>query len=227
MTCYIIEDEPLAIDLLREYIGQVDSLDLLGHERNPVLGLKAVQELVPDVLFLDINMPKLSGLELAEHLPSTTALVFTTAYEEHALQGYELNAVDYLLKPFHLSRFIKCVAKLKVFTSTSRTEKPPQNLLIKDGHKQHRVDSNDLRYVKADQGYLEFIFTNTRLVVLGTLREEETRLKPYGFLRIHKSYVVNVNRITSFATNHVKVDGENLPIGRSFKAEVKQALAKT
>ncbi len=221
MTCYILEDEPLALENLMDYIEQLPSLEVVGFQRDPVLAIDEINRLKPNVLFLDINMPKLNGLEVLDNLIAQPLVVFTTAYDEYALTSYQYEAVDYLLKPFRLSRLVTCIQKLeKRLLINERQEPVDENIILRDGRKHHVVKKSELIYVKSDRDYLEYHLTNRLIVAIGTLRKEEERLKEKGFLRVHHSYLVNLSAMKHFTPKSINVGEVEIPIGRAYKAAV-------
>lgn len=227
MTCYILEDEPFAIENLKDYIKEWPDLDLLGASRDPISGINEINELHPDVLFLDINMPKLSGFEVLENLKTTPLIVFTTAYSKYALNGYEFEPVDYLLKPIALSRFLKTVQRLEKRLSAQKSQQNiSQTVVIKDGRKQHFIETSDLFFIKSDRDYLEYHHKGGIIVSIGALRNEEERLKNLGFVRVHNSYVVNQSHVNVISASKLALNGVEIPIGRSFKKAAFQLFSK-
>lgn len=219
MTCYILEDEPLAMENIKDYLSEWPNFQLIGSSRSPIDGIHEINRTKPQVLFLDINMPKLSGFEVLENLHYQPLVVFTTAYSEYALDGYNFEPVDYLLKPISLARFIKTVHRLEKRIQPS-TSKEANKLVILDGKKKHFLEREMLLYIKSDRDYLEYHHTEGVIVSLGALRKEEERLKSKGFIRVHNSYMVNLQHIKQINSTTVQLENVEIPLGRSYKKAV-------
>lgn len=217
LSCYIIDDEPPAIRVLEHYIHQAPQLQLLGSASDAVQGMQAVQELQPQLLFLDINMPRLSGISLVKALPNPPAVVFTTAYPEYALEGFELEAMDYLLKPISFERFLKAVNKAHRQMAAQGASEPPSFLLLQAGRKLYRVPLEEILYLQAYGDYVK-VFTAKQLYVpKTTLNQLEEELPESTFFRIHRSYLISLSQIKYLEGNFVVIGGEKIPIGRSYR----------
>ncbi len=219
MTCYILEDEPLAMENLKDYVSEWPNLQLIGSSRNPVDAIHQINLTKPQVLFLDINMPKLSGFEVLENIKYQPLIVFTTAYSEYAIDGYNFEPVDYLLKPISLARFIKTVHRLEKRLQPPKSTES-QKLVIIDGKKKHFLEKESLLYIKSDRDYLEYHHKEGTIVSLGALRKEEERLKSKGFIRVHNSYIVNFEHIKQINSTTVQIENVEIPLGRSYKKAV-------
>ncbi|GGG29034.1 LytR/AlgR family response regulator transcription factor [Hymenobacter glacieicola] len=232
MTCAILDDEPLALDLLADYCAQVPGLELKGQFDDALAGLAFLQDNPVDVVFLDIHMPRLTGVQLAQLLPQPgPRIVFTTAYDQYAVRSYELNAVDYLLKPIAFERFVQAVQKVRqqlttpaappvVATPATSTEVhpvAPDAMFVKNEHRLQRVAFDDILYIEGMKEYL-MIYTSTgKVLTLQSFRRVEEVLPADRFARIHKSYLVALSRIEHVERGKVQVAGRLLPIGDTYR----------
>ncbi|MCO6477882.1 MAG: response regulator transcription factor [Phaeodactylibacter sp.] len=224
LTCYIIDDEPPAIKVLEHYIRQSSQLKLLGSSTDAIRGMEAVQEQRPELLFLDINMPRLSGIGLVKALPHPPAVIFTTAYPEYALEGFELEAVDYLLKPVSFERFLKAVNKAQRLAAAPEPHDTPSFLLLQADRKLYRVPLAEIRYLEAYGDYVKVHTDGQLFVPKTTLNQLEEELPADAFLRIHRSYLAALSRIRYLEANFVVIGEEKLPVGRSYREEVLRRL---
>ncbi len=227
MTCIIVEDQPHAQGILERYIGETDTLDLLGTFGDALAARRFLNEQSVDLIFLDIHLPKLSGIDLVSLLSPQPKIIFTTAFSEYALQGYELDAVDYLLKPFSFTRYLQAVSKAERLTelgtdkskpeAESKTSPPNEIIFIKSGSDYIRIEKTSIKYVKADGDYT-WVFTKaTKHLANHSLRYWLQHLPDNHFCQIHKSYLVNVRFIEKISNNQIYIDSDKLPIGRTFK----------
>lgn len=230
-SCIIIDDEEIARDLLENFIGRISHLRLLGKFSNPLEALSSIGTASVDIIFLDIQMPAMTGIEFMDTLSSTPAIIFTTAYDQYALKAYELSVIDYLLKPFSFTRFLQAVNKAtelielkhkaKSATLPPSNDKPPlEFLLIKADHKVHRLYLKDILYIQSMKEYVVYFTDQGKIMALGSLKHLEEELPPTDFMRIHKSYIVAKNRVNSLYGNQLELGDITLPIGGSYKDEV-------
>lgn len=215
LKCLIVEDEELARILLSTYISKTQTLELVGECSNPLEAIEFLRQQQVDVLLLDIQMPELNGLDFLRSMDHRPHVILTTAYSEYALEGYELNVVDYLLKPFSFERFLKAVQKITVRVPLSMV--PKTHLLIKSEHKVHRLDLNELLYVQSMREYVAYYTTFGRVLSLGSLKQLEEELPSNRFVRIHKSYLVAIDRVRTLDGNFLSVGDTLLPIGANYK----------
>ncbi|MCX6244512.1 MAG: LytTR family DNA-binding domain-containing protein [Bacteroidetes bacterium] len=233
MKCLIIDDEPLAQRVIEKYAEEIPSLDLAGKCNNALDALEILEEQRIDLVFLDINMPKLSGLEFLRSLKHPPMVIITTAYAEFAIQGYELNVVDFLMKPFSMERFLKAVQKAeKLIHPQSRqamkrspsAEEEDQFIFVKSSKKTYRISLNDILYIEALGDYVK-IYTSDRMIVsYQSMKNLEAILSPKQFPRIHKSFIVSLARIDMIEGNQVKLKDRYIPIGTNFKAEFEKLI---
>lgn len=233
IRCLVVDDEELARSLLKLYIQQTPSLQLVGTCSNAMQAVGVLQQEPVDLLFLDIQMPDLTGIDLLKALIHRPAVIFTTAYEQYAVEGYELDIVDYLLKPFSYERFSQAVTKaaahLKKRGPTPRVSAPEVSvakdyLLVKAEHRTHRIRFEDILYVQGMREYVAFYLADRRLLALMSLKHLEECLPSERFIRIHKSYIVAFDRIEAIEDDHLVIGGQRLPIGPSYVDALKRRL---
>lgn len=221
--CIVIDDEELARALLISYIDKLEYLELVADFENPVEAISTIKSEAIDVLFLDIQMPNLKGTDFAKIIPSTTKIIFTTAYSEYALQGYELNALDYLLKPITFERFLQAVTKLD---AKNTTIKPNSNTItIKSGYDLHKIQLKDITHIESDSEYVNFhMIDGKKIMSHQTLKSLEKSLDPNLFMRVHRSYIVNKTKVTSLRGRDLLLSTLNIPVSDSYYEKVKQQL---
>lgn len=222
MTCLIVDDEPLAVQLLEDYIRQTDFLYLVHKCHTAMDALGFLKKNEADLLFLDINMPKLTGMELTSLLPADQKIIFTTAYSEYAVQSYEKNAVDYLLKPITFERFMKAAVKAeKLITGGKGQENnvvtsAAQSVFIKSGKAMIKVAYDSILFIEGLKDYVTFHTTTEKLVAYKRMKELEETM-PAHFIRIHNSYIVNTQHITRMEENHVFTGEERIPVSEKYR----------
>ncbi|MDT3402652.1 LytR/AlgR family response regulator transcription factor [Mucilaginibacter terrae] len=218
MNCVIIDDEPLAHQVLEHYIAETPGLVLAAKFRNAVDAFEYLGKHQADLLFLDIEMPLVNGLHFLKALTTPPPTIFTTAYKQYAYEGFELNAIDYLLKPFAYERFVKAVQKAKSLVAEPTADKTGNNLLIKDKEGTLVIKQQDIIYIEGCRDYVKINTANQTYITYHTLKGILEKLNPDSFIQAHRSYIVNktfVNRIqqdTLILSNQTFV-----PIGLSFK----------
>ena len=221
MTAIIVDDEPRAIQLLESYLQHFSQIQLVGTFRN---GLKAFQQLSKqrvDLVFLDINMPHISGIDLSRLLTPQTKVIFTTAYSEYAVESYEVQAVDYLLKPISFERFAKAVSKILV--APAEKSKPAETILVKSGTEVHQIRLDQLLFLEKDGNYLMYHLNGQQVLARSSVANALENL-PDWFKQIHKSYAVNLRLVNRFDRESLYIGGRQLPIGPSFRELVMDYL---
>ena len=233
LTVVIIDDEPKAIELLKGYIKRVPFLKCVKTFRNPYESLEYLKANIVDILLLDINMPKLSGISLAQVLNPSINVIFTTAYSEYAVESYELSAIDYLLKPIAFQRFFKAVSKvekrMEALNHSSNTWKETTiktSILIKSGYTLHRLDINDILYLEKDANYMIYHTSEKSIVARESTSDTLNKLDK-GFVQIHKSYIVPIGKISEIDSNHVLSKDIRLPIGKTYREEFMSVLGNS
>jgi len=226
IQCAIIEDEPLAQNILKKYIEDHPALELKAVCNNAEEAQKVLLRRDIELLFLDINLPKLSGISFLKTLPHQPLVIFTTAYPEYAVEGFELDAIDYLLKPFSFERFLK--AANKAVQQLNKKDIGDQAALsfifLKADKKVHKVNLDDILYIEAAGDYIKVITESGQYIVNDTLKSLQDELPPVQFIRVHKSYIISRSKIKFFEGNYVKVGDADIPIGNSYKEEISTRL---
>jgi DNA-binding LytR/AlgR family response regulator len=222
MNCIIIDDEPLAIKVIEKYLKQVPNLDCRATFSNPLEALHYLNTHSVDLLFLDINMPDLSGLGLLKLLKRKIQVIFTTAYAEYAVESYEYEAVDYLLKPFGLDRFLQAVEKARARRSDIPTSS--EVLLLKADRKIYRIPYSDILFLEAYGDYVKVHTPEQVIVPKIRLNQLEEELPALLFIRTHRAFLVNVNKVGIIEGNQVKIQDHTIPISRQQKEIVFRAL---
>lgn len=212
-----IDDEPFALKVLEEHAYKINFLQLQKTFTSPLEGMAYLRDNNIDTLFLDIKMHDISGLELAAMLPAGTRLVFTTAFPDFALDGFELNAVDYLLKPISFSRFLKACHKLKDSTTKGQQE---NYLMLKDGNEIIRAKTSDIFFIEATGNYLKVHTANGNFLHRKTMKEFLEALPFESFIRVHKSYIVNLQHINRIEPFQLTIDNQKIPVSTNYKADV-------
>jgi DNA-binding LytR/AlgR family response regulator len=231
MKCIAIDDEPIALNILREYCERRGNIELRTFS-SPSVGMRKVLESKPDLVFLDIEMNGISGLEFAKHLPDTTCLIFTTAYAEYALDGYEVNAVDFLHKPFFYERFERAMEKAEMWVQYRDMQRgsvgPGRQIIVKSDYRNVPVPVEKIEYVESIDNYVKIhMLEGNDVVSKMPLHSLEQILPEEGFVRIHRSYIVPVGRIESFTRAEVELaDGKIFPIGKTYLEDVIRAISK-
>jgi DNA-binding LytR/AlgR family response regulator len=222
-NCLIVEDEPIAAEILEDYISQVSFLQLIAICNDAIHALEVIQRERIDLIFLDIHLPKLKGLHFIQSLTHSPKVIITTAYREYALQGYELNVVDYLLKPIEFSRFIMAVNKLEqqkgnaAITNSDTVPTERAFLFFNVGKKKVKMFLDEILYIESIKEYIRIISRDKAILTKFQLGEMEEVLKKNNFLRIHRSFIVAKNKIDAFSATDVEINGKQIPIGRSYK----------
>jgi len=226
MRCLILDDEPLAVDILRGYVGKVPGLECVGTFRKPLEALEFLQKNDVDLVFLDIQMPDLSGLQFLRSLPRPPLVVFTTAYSRYAAESYDHDAVDYLLKPIEFDRFLKAVHKAQALAvrPEKKAPSPAGSVLIKTGTRFLRARWSDIRYVKGAGNYVAFVTRDREILSLMTMRNAADLLPGAVFVRIHKSYIVNIQHVDVVEEDEVRVGEDRLPIGAAYRDDFLRAI---
>jgi len=225
-----VEDEPLAAEVLQDYIRQVPFLKLAGCCSDAFFAMESLQKFDIDLMFLDIHLPRMKGLDLINVLKKPPKVIITTAYQEYALQGYEFNVIDYLLKPIEFSRFLKAVNKIEQTKETvlpARAAASPgerTHIFFNVGKKKVKIFLDEILYIESMKEYIRVTTKNKSLLTKFKLSQVDELLSVNNFLRIHRSYIVAKDKIEAFSTTEVELGGKRLPIGRSYKELVLSIL---
>lgn len=221
--CLIVEDEPLAQNILKKYIGDHPSLELVATCTDALEAQLILNKQAIHLIFLDINLPKLSGINFLKSLLQSPLIIFTTAYPEFAVEGFELNAVDYLLKPFSFERFLKAVNKVIEKLNNSALPKKEEIdafIFFKSDKKIHKVDLESIHYIEAVGDYMKVITDSGQLLINETMKNLQEELPARSFIRVHKSFIISRNRIKFIEGNYIQVENKSIPIGATYRNDV-------
>mgnify|MGYP000895526236 FL=1 len=226
--CLIVEDEPLAAEVLQDYIRQVPFLKLIKTCSDAIYAMETLKEEKIDLVFLDIHLPKLKGLDFIKSLTNPPHIIITSAYHEYALEGHELNVLDYLLKPIEFKRFLKAVNRLSAVQEHTEdvSQKPSEReyLFFNVSKKKVKIFLDEILYIESLKEYIRVCTRQKTIITKFQLGEIEEILSKNNFLRVHRSFIVAKDKIDAFTATDVEVSGKQLPIGRSYKDVVQTAL---
>jgi two-component system, LytTR family, response regulator len=227
LTGIAVDDEPIALDIIRKHAEKVPFLDLRAVFSSASAALAYLQTNDTDVVFLDINMPDLSGLDLAQAVRQKTKIIFTTAYPEFAVKGFDLSATDYLLKPIGWARFMEACMKANQSTGIAQAPARDENcLFVKDGYDWVRIDINRILFVEADDNYVTFYETDKKTIVRMTLGAALDKLSDTRFIRIHKSYVVSLPKVEKIEPHQVLIGAHKIPVSASYRDALMEGLKR-
>jgi DNA-binding LytR/AlgR family response regulator len=226
LNCAIVDDEPLAIDLLKSYVIQTPFLELVGTFENPLEAFEMMRSGQVDVLYLDINMPHISGLDFSKTLPTATRVIFTTAYDQYAIDSYRLNALDYLLKPISYPEFLQASNKALEWFQLTHSAKDnktelwsPSSIFVKSGYRMEKVDIDQILYIENQKDYVKFHLEGISEPVssLMSMQLLEDKLDGRSFMRVHRSFIVNLNKVKTIERNCIVFGKEYIPVSDSYK----------
>ena len=232
VRCLLVDDEPPALKVLVSHISNMNGFEIVGQCKNAIEALEILQTKTIDLIFLDIKMPKILGTDFLRTLSRPPKVIFVTAYDDYAVEGYELDAVDYLVKPVSFERFLKAVTKIKRLVDNETTKQPEEYIpnleafiyLKVDRHMQ-KVLINDIDYIEGWKHYIKvFLAGGKHLIVKESITAIENLLSEHKFLRVHRSFIVSMNRISGYNGVSVLVNSEEIPIGRLYKQTVMEIL---
>lgn len=224
LNCWIVDDEPLALELLSSYVRKTPFLKLTGKYSNAVKAMEEMQNKRIDLIFLDIQMPEVNGLEFARFIDEDTRIIFTTAFSEYALDGYKVNALDYLLKPFSYSDFLKASKKALDWyemkeASREVKEKTRNSIFVRSDYKLINILFDDILYIEGLKDYIKIFITNESkpILTLMSLKSMEEDLPGNRFIRVHRSYIVSRDKISSVDKNRIIINNQQIPIGETYR----------
>jgi len=224
LTCVIIEDEPLAVKVLTSYVTEVPFLSLLGTFKDALLATDFLRTQPVDLLFLDIHLPRLKGMAFLKTLHNPPAVIITTAYHQYAVEGFELNVTDYLLKPISFERFLVAVNKVlkpnRVSPAQTEAELPKDHLFLTIQKKKIRIQFTDICYIESQREYVKVVTTQTTYMTKLSTHEIEALLPSDRFRRIHRSFIVSIGKIEAYTAETVEIGGVAIPIGRGYRDAV-------
>lgn len=233
IKCLVIDDEPLARDLMRSHIEKLENFEIVAECGDAMKALQALRNHPVDLMFMDIQMPQITGIEFLKTLKHPPKVIITTAYREYALDGFELDVVDYLLKPITFNRFLKAVNKYYQLTQEEKKNAAPAAIAtqpedafiyVKENKKVIKLHLNEILYVEGLSEYVQIYTENRKIITKTSMTHMEEKLPQADFMRIHKSFIVSLSKIEAFTSNSIEVPGKELPIGRSYKNSVLEAL---
>ena len=223
MKAIAVDDEPLALEVVRNLASKVPYLDLKASFTDAFQALEYLQKEPVDLIFLDIKMPDITGLEFVTSLQKKPLVIFTTAYSEHAVTSFELDAIDYLLKPFSLARFVKACNKaqeLYLLRSGNAADAAKNYIFLKTGYEQVKVHFNEILYLEAAGNYVTFVLEDKKLLTRMTITEASEMLPDNQFVRVHRSYIVAKDRIDKIERHQVCIKGNEVPVGASYMQQL-------
>ncbi len=225
-TCIIVEDEPLASEVLQDYIGQIPFLELKESFTDALFATEYLNNHTVDLIFLDIHLPKLKGLDFISSLNHPPHIIMTTAYHEYALKGFDLNVLDYLLKPIDFNRFLKAVNKLSGMEHSKLIPTERKSLFFNVNKKNVRIYLDEILYIESLKEYVRIVTSNKSIVTKFQLGQIENLLTHQDFVRIHRSFIISIQKIEAFTATDVEINGKLIPIGRGYKDELTELLNK-
>ena len=230
MKCIIVDDEPLAIEILESYVARIQELELTGTFRNAIAAFTFVQQHPVDLIFLDIEMPKLSGIDFLKTLKHHPKVIITTAYRDYAIEGFELEVIDYLLKPIPFERFLKSVGKVLSSRAESTSVPTPSAqdsfIYFKVDKKMVKTKIADILYIESIKDYVKVRTADKEIITQQKISYLDESLPRAQFLRVHRSFIVNLDRIDAYTATDVEISKFKVPIGRNYKNDVMKVLSK-
>ncbi|MCW3804540.1 LytR/AlgR family response regulator transcription factor [Plebeiibacterium marinum] len=233
IRCAVIDDERLAREYIINYIAKIPQLELIGDFNSPLKAMDLIKEKKVDLLFLDIQMPDITGINFMKSLDHKPEVIFTTAYQEYAIEGFNINATDYLLKPFSFERFFQAVNKVidkfelkndprnsHITDEQTQTKIADTYLTVRADRKLYKINFDHIKFIEGQRAYVTFHTHNKKITALASLKDLEDSLPEKDFIRIHKSYIVSVKEILSLEGNIIEVDNVKLPVGKNYKEAV-------
>lgn len=232
VTCMIVDDEPMAREIISSFVGKIHNLELVATCKNVSEAFSVLQKESIQLIFLDINMPEISGLSLAKSIQHKSQVIFTTAYREYAIEGFDLQAVDYLLKPISFDRFLKAVQKYfdlhvskEIIKQEIVSEAKETFIFVRSDRKMVKVRFKEINYIESLSDYVKIFTDKETIITRETISNIESKLPSNEFLRTHRSYIVSIPKIDSFTNEFLELDKKAIPISRSYKENVLQKLA--
>jgi len=227
LKCIIIDDEPIARKILQEFIEEIDFLELAGQAENPLKAISLLQDNTIDIIFLDINMPKINGIEFLKNSKLNANIIMTTAYTEHAVEAYGLDVLDYLVKPIAFERFLKACNKAKeAERPTKITPQINDHFFIKCDTQIEKIFFNDLIYAEAMLNYVMLYTNSKKMMVYITIKSLEEQLPAEVFIKVHKSFIVNINKVDSIEGNILNIGSEKITISQNLREKVIKEIVK-
>ena len=233
ISCIVVDDEPLALEVLSSFIARIPYLVLEGQYTDPFFAMEHLRKKKVDLLFVDIQMPDISGIELVKTLNNPPKIVFTTAYSSYAIEGFNLNAMDYLLKPIAFDRFLVAVNKVRDYMELSEAAQEvyqpeekdvPEYMFVKSNYKDIKINFNEVLYIEGSEDYIKIHTTTKKVMTLLSMKGVMEKLPENQFIRIHRSFIVAIDKIESKSNERITIGKQSLPIGASYLNEVSKRL---
>jgi len=233
ISCIIVDDEPLALEVLSSFIARIPYLVLEGQYTDPFFAMEHLRKKKVDLLFVDIQMPDISGIELVKTLNNPPKIVFTTAYSSYAIEGFNLNAMDYLLKPIAFDRFLVAVNEVRDYMELSEAAQEvhqpeekdvPEYMFVKSNYKDIKINFNEVLYIEGSEDYIKIHTTTKKVMTLLSMKGVMEKLPENQFIRIHRSFIVAIDKIESKSNERITIGKQSLPIGASYLNEVSKRL---
>ncbi len=218
--CYIVDDEPLALNVIEQHLSKFGNFEVCGKTTDPVEALAQIKRLQPDLLFLDIEMPDITGLELIKSMQHRPQIIITTAYRDFAVEGFELNVLDYLVKPIPFNRFVKAIDKFletKMPAADETATAGPSFIFVKADRKTIRLNLEDILVVEGVKDYVKIILPDHKIMTKVSIGNFLKELPPERFIQVHKSFIVNRSKITAFTAQGVELGEHVIPVGRVYR----------
>ncbi|MDX2249306.1 MAG: LytTR family DNA-binding domain-containing protein [Bacteroidia bacterium] len=222
-TCVILDDEPLALDVIEKYISKWEQFTVSGKYTDSLEAYPVIRTARPDLLFLDIEMPGLTGLELIETMPEKPEVIITTAYREYAVEGFALNVLDYLVKPIPFKRFAQAIDRfLEKKAREGKDSGEKRYIFVRADRKTVRIDLEDILYIEGVKDYVKIVMTDKKILTKESIGNFMAFLPSEKFLRVHKSFIVSRNKITAYTAHDIEIGRVEIPIGRMYKGVMKE-----
>jgi two-component system, LytTR family, response regulator len=217
ISCIVVEDEPLAVKVLSDYIAQVPFLELKSTFKDAILATEYLRDNSVDLIFLDIHLPKLKGMAFLKTLTNPPSIIITTAYHQYAVEGFNLNVTDYLLKPIEFERFLVAVNKVKTRQVVAEKEETKDYLFLNVQKKKVKILFSEIVYIESQREYIKIVTTKKEFISKMGTQEIEELLPANQFRRVHRSFIISVNKIESYTAEMVEVNGVSIPVGRGYR----------
>lgn len=224
IKCIIIDDEPLAIKIIEGYLSNINSFDIIGTFNNPIDALNLMENTHVDVLFLDINLPVINGIDFVKSLQNPPFVVITTAYREYAVESFELDILDYLVKPIPFNRFMKTINKINSKVNLQNIDENKDHIFIKANKKMVKIYIDEILYIESLKDYIKINTYTDKYLIHSTLTSFTKKLPSEIFIRIHRSFSISIPKVDAVTGNTIEIEGEKIPIGRNYIQTVKDKI---